>query len=381
MSADIEEVIVKGDWREIKLVEEDSSVLVLSSKELELAPIKHFENLSYLIPNLNFAASDSRARHFQIRGIGERSGYERTPNSAVGFLIDDIDYSGQGGIATTFDVDQIEVHRGPQGSRIGSNAMAGLIYIKTKEPTKVFEGISEITTGAYGTINTGIAFGGPSKIDGLTYRIALRQDYSDGFRKNLYSGKSDTSKKDESTFRIKANWEINDKSTLKFLATQVFLDDPADIWTIDGSLNTLSDRPGMDSQKTNAYGIKFYYQAHNFEFQSLTSMTDTDVVLSYDADWGNSDTHAPYIYDYFSETLRFRETFSQEFRFLSDAADLNTNKQYEWVIGVNFFESKEDNLKKDDGIYFDPLYYEVPYVDESSLSSNFLVNNFSILEI
>jgi outer membrane receptor protein involved in Fe transport len=378
VSADIEEVIVKGDWREIKLIEEDSSVLVLGSKELELAPIKHFENLSYLIPNLNFAASDSRARHFQIRGIGERSGYERTPNSAVGFLIDDIDYSGQGGIATTFDVDQIEVHRGPQGSRIGSNAMAGLIYIKTKEPTGVYEGVSEITTGAYGTINTGVAFGGPSKIDGLTYRIALRQDYSDGFRKNLYSGKSDTSKKDESTFRIKANWEINDKSTIKFLATQVFLDDPADIWTIDGSLHTLSDRPGMDSQKTNAYGIKFYYQAHNFEFQSLTSMTETDVVLSYDADWGNSDTHAPYIYDYFSETLRFKETFSQEFRFLSDAADLNINKQYEWVIGVNFFESKEDNLKKDEGIYFDPLYYEVPYVEESSLSSNFLVNNFSI---
>ena len=58
------------------------------------------------------------------------------------------------------------------------------------------------------------------------------------------------------------------------------------------------------------------------------------------------DTHAPYIYDYFSETLRFRETFSQEFRFLSNAADLNSNKQYEWVIGMNFFESNEKNLKK-----------------------------------
>ena len=81
--------------------------------------LKHFENLSYLVPNLYFSASDSRARHFQIRGIGERSGYERTPNSAVGFLIDDIDFSGQGGIATTFDIDQIEVHRGPQGARIG----------------------------------------------------------------------------------------------------------------------------------------------------------------------------------------------------------------------------------------------------------------------
>ena len=380
ISEDIEEVIVQGNWRETRLVEEDSSVLVLSSKETQSAPIKHFENLSYLIPNLNFAASDSRARHFQIRGIGERSGYERTPNSAVGFLVDDIDYSGQGGIATTFDVDQIEVHRGPQGSRIGSSAMAGLIYIKTKEPTKEFEGVSEITTGAYGTRNVGIAFGGSAQDDNedFTYRIALRKDYSDGFRKNLYSGKSDTSKKDESTYRLKANWEINSESTIKFLMTQIDLDDPADIWTIDGSLNTLSDRPGMDSQKTNAYGIKFFHETDNFEFQSLTSVTNTNVVLSYDADWGNSATHAPYIYDYFSETQRKRETFSQEFRFLSNLADLDENKRSEWVLGLHFFESKETNLKNDDGIYGDPLDPYSPYISESSSTSKFSVDNFSI---
>ena len=380
ISEDIEEVIVQGNWRETRLIEEDSSVLVLSSKETQSAPIKHFENLSYLIPNLNFAASDSRARHFQIRGIGERSGYERTPNSAVGFLVDDIDYSGQGGIATTFDVDQIEVHRGPQGSRIGSSAMAGLIYIKTKEPTKEFEGVSEITTGAYGTRNVGIAFGGSAQDDNedFTYRIALRKDYSDGFRKNLYSGRSDASKKDESTFRLKANWEINSKSTIKFLMTQIDLDDPADIWTIDGSLNTLSDRPGMDSQKTDAYGIKFFHETDNFEFQSLTSVTDTNVVLSYDADWGNPATHAPYIYDYFSETQRKRETFSQEFRFLSNLADLDVNKRSEWVLGLHFFESKETNLKNDDGIYGDPLDPYSPYISESSSTSKFSVDNFSI---
>ena len=380
ISEDIEEVIVQGNWRETRLIEEDSSVLVLSSKETQSAPIKHFENLSYLIPNLNFAASDSRARHFQIRGIGERSGYERTPNSAVGFLVDDIDYSGQGGIATTFDVDQIEVHRGPQGSRIGSSAMAGLIYIKTKEPTKEFEGVSEITTGAYGTRNVGIAFGGSAQDDNedFTYRIALRKDYSDGFRKNLYSGRSDASKKDESTFRLKANWEINPESTIKFLMTQIDLDDPADIWTIDGSLNTLSDRPGMDSQKTDAYGIKFFHETDNFEFQSLTSVTDTNVVLSYDADWGNSATHAPYIYDYFSETQRKRETFSQEFRFLSNLADLDVNKRSEWVLGLHFFESKETNLKNDDGIYGDPLDPYGPYISESSSTSKFSVDNFSI---
>ena len=378
-SKDIEEIIVKGDWREINVLEEDSSIVILNNQIIESQPIKHFENLSYLVPNLNFAASDSRARHFQIRGIGERSGYERTPNSAVGFLIDDIDYSGQGGIATTFDVDQIEVHRGPQGSRIGSNALAGLIYIKTKEPTEVFEGSSEITLGTYGTRNAGIAFGGPTQFNqDITYRVALRSDYSDGFRKNLFLGKSNTSKKDEDTYRLKLNWKLRDKTILKFLITQIDLDDPADIWTIDGSLNTLSDRPGMDSQKTNAYSMKIFHGFAGYEFQSITSITDTDVVLSYDADWGNAKSHAPYTYDYFSETLRDRETFSQELRLVSDELDFNSNRNTEWVLGISYFDVKEVNFKNDDGVYGDPSDPFGPYGSQSSSSSNFSSDNLSI---
>ena len=378
-SQDIEEIVVKGDWREINVLEEDSSIVILNNQIIESQPIKNFENLSYLVPNLNFAASDSRARHFQIRGIGERSGYERTPNSAVGFLIDDIDYSGQGGIATTFDVDQIEVHRGPQGSRIGSNALAGLIYIKTKEPTEVFEGTSEVVLGTYGTHNIGIAFGGPTQFNqNITYRVALRADYSDGFRKNLFLGKSNTSKKDEDTYRLKLNWKVRDKTTLKFLITQIDLDDPADIWTIDGSLNTLSDRPGMDSQKTNAYSMKIFNSYDGYELQSITSITDTDVVLSYDADWGNANSHAPFTYDYFSETLRDRETFNQELRLVSDPADFNSNKNTEWVIGISYLDVEEINFKNDDGVYGDPSDPFGPYTSKSSFSSNFSSDNLSI---
>ena len=127
-------------------------------------------------------------------------------------------------------------------------------------------------------------------------------------------GKSDTSKKDESTYRLKIDWEILEKTSLKLLISQIDLNDPADIWTIDGSLNTLSDRPGMDSQKTNTYGVKVFHQFDAFEFQSLSSITDTDIEISYDADWGNPESHAPYIYDYFSETIRDRKTLSQEFQ-------------------------------------------------------------------
>lgn len=377
-SETIEEIIIKGDWRQTSADQEDSSVLVLDEEIIKSQPLKHFEQLSYLVPNLNFAASDSRARYFQIRGIGERSGYQGTPNSSVGFLIDDIDYSGQGGIATTFDLDQIEIYRGPQGSRIGANALAGLIYIKTKDPTDKFEGTSELTVGKYGTKSAGVAFGGPLKVNNdLSYRLVLRKDKSNGYRKNLYLNKSDTSRKDETTARLKIKWNFDDITSVDFLAMQVDMDDPADIWTIDGSLNTLSDRPGMDSQKTNAYGLKVFRALNGFEIQSLTSSTDTDVVFSYDADWGNPDSHAPYIYDYFSETLRDRSSFSQEFRLISDKSDFLSNNLMEWVVGMNYLELKETNLKYDDGIYGDPADPYGPYASESSSSSSYKSENLS----
>ncbi|MDC1469163.1 TonB-dependent receptor [Gammaproteobacteria bacterium] len=375
----IEEIVVKGSWRQTSAAQEDSSVIFLSSDVIKAQSMKHFEQLSFLVPNLNFAASDSRARYFQIRGIGERSGYQGTPNSSVGFLIDDIDYSGQGGIATTFDLDQIEVYRGPQGSRIGANALAGLIYIQTKDPTDTFEGTSEVTIGSYGTKSAGVAFGGPlDQNPDITYRIALRKDKADGFRKNLYLKRLDTSRKDESTGRLKVNWQLADNTKIKFLISQVDLNDPADIWTIDGSLNTLSDRQGMDSQKTNSYGMKVFHSFDGFELQSYTSSTDTNVIFSYDADWGNTDSHFPYVYDYFSETLRDRKSFNQEFRAVSNSADFQKNSFFEWVIGANYLELKETNLKKDDGLYGDPSDPYGPYASASSSSSKYKSSNFSV---
>ncbi len=371
---EVEEIIIKADWREAPITDGDTSTFVLSGNEIKAQPIKHFENLSYLVPNLNFAASDSRARYFQIRGIGERSGYLGTPNSSVGFLIDDVDYSGQGGIATLFDVDQVEVIRGPQASRIGANALAGLIYIKTKEPTEEFEASSEINLGSYNTQSAGIALSGPvTKNKDVKFRFVVRQDQSDGFRKNLFLNKSDTSSKDELTLRLKIDFELSETSNSKLLLSSVDMDDPADIWTIDNSLNTLSDRPGMDSQKTDTLGYKYFKKFDQFELQSFTSTTDTFVVFSYDADWGNSESHAPYTYDYFSETLRDRQSFNQEFRLVSNS----NNMPFSWVLGTTFLSLDETNDRQDDGIYGDPSDPFGPYESLTISSSDYSSNNLS----
>ena len=371
---DVEEVVVKADWREAKLIEEDASTFILGQSEIDSQPIKHFENISYLVPNLNFAASDSRARYFQIRGIGERSGYLGTPNSSIGFLIDDVDYSGQGGIATLFDVNQIEVIRGPQASRIGANALAGLIYITTNEPTDEFEGKSELSIGNYNTSSLGTAFGGPvTKDKKIKFRIAIRQDKSDGFRKNIYLNKSNTSRKDEKTLRLKIDFDLSEHSNSKLLLSRVDMDDPADIWTIDNSLNTLSDRPGMDSQKTDTAGFKYFKEFDQFELQSFTSATDTFVIFSYDADWGNQDSHAPYTYDYFSETLRERQSFNQEVRLVSK----DIGQPFRWVLGASYLTLEETNDRKDDGIYGDPTDPYGPYESLSLAKSDYQSDNVS----
>ncbi len=106
------------------------SATVLDSSQVQSAGLQHFADLLGLVPNLNWSGATSRPRYFQLRGIGELEQYQGAPNPSVGFLIDDIDFSGVGMPATTFDVQQVEVLRGPQGTRYGANALAGLISVQ-----------------------------------------------------------------------------------------------------------------------------------------------------------------------------------------------------------------------------------------------------------
>ena len=130
----LEEVIVTATLREQSLLETPVSITVLNERTLQDAGRQHFEDVLAAVPNLNWAGGTSRPRFFQIRGIGEREQYEGAPNPSVGFLIDDIDFSGIGMPATTFDVGRIEVLRGPQGMRYGANALAGLIVLRGQDP-------------------------------------------------------------------------------------------------------------------------------------------------------------------------------------------------------------------------------------------------------
>ena len=372
----IEEIVVKASYRETTLEKNAGSLMILSEEQLKAEPMKHLEQLSFLVPNLNFALSDGRPRYFQIRGIGEQSGYEGTPNSSVGLMIDDIDFSGQGGISSSFDMEQIEVHRGPQGSRMGANALAGMIYMRSKQPTDVFEGLSELSLGSDGVRSVGLAFGGPLQDNpAIKYRVSIRNDESDGFRKNSYLNRDDTTGKDELTVRLKLNHQPSEDTELNVLIQKSDFEALSDSWTTDGSLNTLSDKPGFDSQDSDAYGLRVNHRGQGFSLQSLTSATSADIIVSYDADWSNPVANAPYTYDFFSETLRSRRSFNQEFRVLSNPLDYSTDKTFAWVVGAYYLDLNERNAITDLGTYINPFSSWPPYIKNVTGTRNYSSEN------
>src|SRR5579864_2551827 len=160
-SQPLDEIVVTATLRSVSLEELPGSASILSDSTLRDAGQQHFEDVLALVPNLNWAGDTSRPRYFQIRGIGELQQYQGAPNPSVGFLIDDIDFSGLGSAATLFDVDHIEVLRGPQGTLYGANALAGLIYVKSSDPSDTFGGRAEFDAGDYNERSYGAVLTGP----------------------------------------------------------------------------------------------------------------------------------------------------------------------------------------------------------------------------
>ena len=159
-AVELDVVTVSADFRDSNVQELAEAVTVVGEQQIEQRSAEHLEQILSLAPNVNFSAGSSRARYYQIRGIGERSQFIDPVNPSVGLMIDGIDMTGLGGAATLFDVEQVEVLRGPQGTRFGANALAGMINIKSKDATRDTEGYVAAKVGNYNTHTESAAISG-----------------------------------------------------------------------------------------------------------------------------------------------------------------------------------------------------------------------------
>ena len=350
----LEEIVVTADFRERAAAELPASVTVLDREAISEIAVQHFEELVFAVPNFNWSGDGNRARYFQIRGVGELEQYEGAPNPSVGFLVDDIDYSGIGTIATLFDIQQIEVLRGPQGSRYGANALAGLVYVQSADPTDEFSGLVRVEAGQDDLVGGGIAFGGPLGT-GSGYRLSVQHHESNGFRDNPFLGRADTNGRNETTLRGKLVFEPNDDWFVRFTAMYADIDDGYDAFAIDNSLTVLSDKPGEDAQESFGASIRADWSgAATFVLTSITTAADSDIGFSFDADWGNPDSWLPFTYDFIVDNDRGRRTLSQEIRLSSTDAGRLFGDAADWLVGIYAMQLEDDLDAITQGILVDP---------------------------
>jgi outer membrane receptor protein involved in Fe transport len=369
----LEEVIVTATLREQPLVDVPLSISVIGAQTLRDAGRQQFEDVLATVPNLHWAGGTSRPRYFQLRGIGEREQYEGAPNPSVGFLIDDIDFSGIGMAATLFDVDRIEVLRGPQGMRYGANALAGLIVLRSADPQPVFGLSTEASIGDYGSDSVGAVATGPIESLNSSWRLGVQRYRSDGFRSDPYLHRDDTDGRDELTARGKWRWQPSEETTVDFTWLHVDLDNGYDGWSIDNSRRSLADDPGKDSQKADGAAVRIETRAGSVgKLTVIGTLSDSDGENSYDGDWGNSLSWAPYTYDYFYRALTSRKARSIEARLASDRSDANS---LGWIFGVYALDLDETIHETSVGEYIDPFAPEYSGATDDWLRSDYDARN------
>ncbi|MEM1080328.1 MAG: TonB-dependent receptor, partial [Pseudomonadota bacterium] len=342
---EFEPLVVTAEFRDISLSDLAGSATVISAEVIDQREATHLDQVLNLAPNVNFSTGASRGRFFQIRGIGARSQFVEPANPSVGLLVDGIDLTGVGGAATTLDIEQIEILRGPQGTLFGANALAGLINLVSGDPTEVLTG----------RVNLGIAERGGRQAEGVVsgpisansaFRLAYGTTMSDGTQHNAFFGVSDVASIDEQTLRAKLRWQAADAITLNVSALALDIDNGYDGFSLDNTRTTLSDEPGFDRQDTLAGSVQLEWVLNTFRLQALLSHVDAELDYGFDEDWSFAAICDVFICldDGFMSFDRYRrdnQNTTVDVRLVSD----RPMDQLGWIIGA-YARNQQQDLRR-----------------------------------
>lgn len=334
-NAAIEVISVRGDFRQGSIDKVPGSIAVVSEQEIARQSAQHLDDVLPHLVNVNFAAGASRGRFLQVRGIGERSEFVDTINPSVGVLFDGMDYAALG-LVSLADAAQIEVFRGPEATRFGANALAGMINFQSADPVFASEGEVQFTLANYDSWQYSLMLN-QDLSEQVAVRVVVDQQRSDGFIRNDFLQREDTNGIDETTLRAKTRFQATDHLTIDWLINQHDIDNGYDTFSLDRNRTTLSDQPGRDRQDILANAFKANYQGFAFaDSMTQVSRVDADTDYGYDEDWAFVGIH-PNEYSSVDRYLRARELTSIEQRFLSKAGN---NDAATWVVGV--YASQQD---------------------------------------
>jgi iron complex outermembrane recepter protein len=339
-AADIETVIVTAQKREEDIQDVPISMEVVGGEQLDKLRIADIQALQSYVPNLLVQNSPGNNAIF-LRGFGSQAANYAFDQS-VSLYVDGI-YGGRNRqfMAPFFDIERVEVLRGPQGALLGKNTAAGAISIVTASPKEHFEGSA---TGSYNFDRDGYEVWGyvtgPLGVPGLSGRVAAKYTDLEGYIKNTALGRDDPSQKNNllrlslrynpsENVDIVAKYEYDRFSVLGTNAIRVSATNP--VITNRKAAGSPFGVPEFDRQISNNLSLTANIGLGEYTLTSLTGYSEYKDRKDVGGSAGNDPENWLSI---FAEDFHQR---SQEIRLLSP-----TGGRFEWILGAYYDNSDYD---------------------------------------
>jgi iron complex outermembrane recepter protein len=311
-----------------------ASITVITGQEVEDSGITSPRDIAKFTPNFSTLSNAGRTRaNYNIRGLGNTSSINTSGGSAVGLYVDGVPYSDWFSYESSlFDVERIEVLRGPQGTLYGRNTQGGVINIITTPPDNFWQGQGSVSYGSPGWRENQLSVRGPLE-DNLFLSLSGYYSELDGFVNNTFLDRS-ADYRQNSSYRAQLRWVSPEKDWDVRLTTNYEEYN-------DGSLITVpfnspnpneiqTDFLGESVVYTNNQSLAISYKGENFDFTSITARRQ----------WANnpgSGDGDSTILDIATVSIDVKTlNWSQEFR-LQSLADA---KPWRWLIGA-YLENKD----------------------------------------
>lgn len=342
----LEEIVVTARKRDESSLDVPLAITALGADQLDALKVRDIESLSVGLPNVAFddIGTAPGVANFSIRGLGVNSSIPSI-DPTVGVFVDGI-YLGSnaGAIFDVFDLESIEVLRGPQGTLFGRNVTGGAVLLNTKLPGEEFEGKAKFAYEGGGeepSVYAMASIGGPVS-DTLGLRLSVYSNEDDGYFKNLFDG-SAVGAADTLSIRPSLVWTPSDNFELSIRYEYYDLegDGPAAQNHVNGlgianaqtnfdrnSFDLSIDEPGFIDASADSLTIRADWDVANGTITNIFGWRDAQRS-------GNSDIDATPLSFFHSLSGTDMEQISNELRYTGDL-----NDKLKLTTGLYYYENE-----------------------------------------
>ncbi|MDJ0653338.1 MAG: TonB-dependent receptor [Xanthomonadales bacterium] len=330
----IEEIIVTAQKREERLMDVPLSISAFTDSALADVGAVSLADFLQTAPGVGIVDSEGGTQNIQIRGISSVAG-----NATVGYYLDELPFSYIGlsrvPDVRTYDVERVEILRGPQGTLYGDGSIGGTIRILTKEPeldrfAAGFDLMGSSTTDGDSNSALNAMVNIPLSEGTSAFRmVASVEDYG-GWVDNVASGVDDQNERDITDYRAKFRYMPNDDLDMVFSAWHSEQDTIGNTLATDDR-TTVDQAPTVDTEY-DVYSATIRYSFDSMDLVSATSLMDFDET---------STTFIPlapgFAVPFFNPVQT--ETFSQELRLASTSPG-----NFRWTAGFIYRDMDQNSI-------------------------------------